>query len=307
MNYDKIISTMKVGFMAPFYPVPDTVKPEDKAEWLFKRSNELNCKTIDYCLPFEDTDDDVSSLKSLMDRYDIEPDMRVPRSFFTLADGGAEAAQARKELVARCKSMHKLGLHILRAGYGRNTIPTSRFSTDVKGQDQLKKLEKTLSTAAEILESEDIYFALENHCDFTAQQFVEVFEAVDSPYIGCALDTGNGIIIFNDPNVEYKLLAPYVITTHIKDMTAMADPEKDHVPFMACNALMGEGIVDIEDAIETVARKSKHGRGLHLIVETGTTGAWAPQFAGMPDDERIALSKTWYDTYIAKLLKFIDR
>jgi hypothetical protein len=89
-------------------------------------------------------------------------------------------------------------------------------------------------------------------------------------------------------------------------MGIIADPARDHVPFMSCNALMGEGIVDIEDAIETLARKSKHAQGLHLIVETGT-GGWAPQFSDMPEDERTALCKTWYDTYIAKLLKFIDR
>jgi sugar phosphate isomerase/epimerase len=306
MSYDKIIRSMKVGFMGPFYPVPADVSDGDRVEWLFKRAHEIGCTTMDYAFRFDDSDESTAKLKGLMETYDIEPDMRTPRNLFSLAGGDADAGQAKKDLILRCKTMHKLGLHILRAGYGKNTIPSSRFSRDIDVEAHKQKLIDNLRAAAEILEDEGIYFALENHCDFTAQEFVEIFEAVDSPNVGCALDTGNGIIVFSDPNVEYKLLAPYVITTHIKDMDIIADPEKDHVPFMSCNALMGEGIVDIEDAIETCARRSKHAEGLHLIVETGT-GGWAPQFSHMTDEERTALCKTWFDTYIEKLLKFIDR
>jgi len=306
MSYNEIIKTMKVGFMGPFYPVPSDVKDEDRIEWLFKRSYELGCKTIDYCFPFDDSDASISKLKHLMDKYDIEPDMRAPRGLFKIYGCGEESERVKEELKKRCDSMHKLGLKIMRCGYGMNTIATSRFNPKIPVKDHMQKLIDNLKEAATILEEEHIFLAIENHCDFTAQELVEIFDAVDSPYVGCALDTGNGIIVFNDPNLEYKLLAPYVITTHIKDMAIIDDPDKEHVPFTSCAVMMGEGIVDIEDAIETIARKSKHARGLHLIVETGATG-WAPQYKDMPMEERIALSKAWYDGYIEKLLQFINR
>ena len=301
MGYDKIIKSMKVGFMGPFYPVPEDVAQEDRIEWLFRRANELGCTTMDYAFMFDDSDGAVAKLKGLMEKYNIEPDMRTARSLF-----GDDKELARKEMAVRCGSMHKLGLNILRSGYGRNTIPYSRYSSDICVKDHMQKLIDSLKNVACVLEDEGVYLGIENHCDFTAYEFVEIFDAVDSPNIGCALDTGNGIIVFTDPNIEYKLLAPYVITTHIKDMAIITDTAKDHVPFTACNALMGEGIVDIEGAIETMARKSKHAKGLHLIVETGT-GGWAPQFSDMPAAERTALNKVWFDTYVAKLLKFIDR
>ena len=301
MGYDKIIKSMKVGFMGPFYPVPADVAAENRVEWLFRRSKEMGCTTMDYAFPFDDTADDVAKLKNLMETYGIEPDLRAPRNLF---DEDREAA--RKDMKIRCESMHKLGLHIIRSGYGRNTVPSSRFNPDVCVKDHMKKWVDCLKNVAGVLEDEGIYLAIENHCDFIAQEFVEMYDDIDSPNVGCALDTGNGITVFNDPNVEYKLLAPYAITTHIKDMNIIADNAPDHVPFMACNALMGEGIVNIEDAIETLARKSKHAQGLHLIVETGT-GGWAPQYYGMPADERTALNKVWFDTYVEKLLKFIDR
>jgi len=301
MGYDKIIKSMKVGFMGPFYPVPEDVPQEGRIEWLFRRSKELGCATMDYAFRFDDTDESIAKLKGLMDAYGVEPDMRTPWNLF-----GDDPAQARADMAARCKSMHKLGLRILRSGYGRNTVPTSRFNRDISVRDHMQKVIGCLRNVAEVLEGEEIYLGIENHCDFVAGELADIFDAVDSPNIGCALDTGNGITVFSDPNAEYKLLAPYTITTHIKDMGVIADTAQSHVPFTACNALMGEGIVDIEGAIETLARKSKHARGLHLIVETGT-GGWAPQYADLSEQERTALCKAWFDTYVAKLLKFIDR
>jgi sugar phosphate isomerase/epimerase len=306
MSYNKIIKSKKVGFMGPFYPVPDEIPQEGHIEWLFQRSHEIGCKTMDYAFSFEDTEASVAKLKTMIETYDIEPDMRTPMSLFSLGGNGTESETARKELVVRCKSMRKLGLRILRSGYGRNTIPSSRFNPELCVKDHMQKMIVPLRAAAEILEDEGIYLAIEDHCDFTAQELVEILDEVDSPNVGCALDTGNGIIVFDDPNEDNRLLAPYAITTHIKDMAIIADPAPDHVPFMSCNALMGEGIVDIEGAIETLARKSKFACGLHLIVETGT-GGWAPQFFGMPEKERTALNKVWFDTYVDKLLKFIDR
>ena len=301
MSYNNIIKSMKVGFMGPFYPVPADVPKDDSIEWLFRRSQEIGCKTMDYAFRFDDSADSIAKLKGLMDKYDIEPDMRTAFSLF-----GDDAAAARQDMKIRCESVNKLGLHIVRSGYGRNQIPSSRFNPDFCVKDHMKKLIDCLSNVAPVLEDAGVYLAIENHCDFTAHEFVEIFDAVDSPNVGCALDTGNGIIVFSDPNVEYKALAPYVITTHIKDMGIIQDTAVDHVPFTSCNALMGEGIVDIEDAIETMARKSKHAKGLHLIVETGT-GGWAPQYADMPKEERTALCKVWFDTYVEKLLKFITR
>lgn len=306
MSYNDIIRSMKVGFMGPFYPVPDDVPEADRIEWLFKRSKELGCTTMDYAFPFDDSDSSIAKLKYLIETYNVEPDMRPDKSFENRALFGDDPGKARKHMEERCESMHKLGLNIIRSGYGGNTIPTSRYSRDISVKDHMQKVIDCLRNVAGILEEHSVYLGIENHCDFTAQEFVQIFDAVDSPNVGCALDTGNGIIVYNDPNVEYKLLAPYTITTHIKDMNVIADPTTDHVPFMSCNELLGEGIVDWEDAIETLARKSKHARGLRLIAETGT-GGWAPQYSDMPESERTALNKVWYDTYVEKLLKFIDR
>ena len=123
--------------------------------------------------------------------------------------------------------------------------------------------------------------------------------------VGCALDTGNGITVFSDPNREYQVLAPYVITTHIKDMKIIPDTAPGHAPYTCSNCDMGDGIVNIPDAIETMARKSKFAKGLHLIAETGANG-WAPEYANLSREEQDAVSTAWYDSYVAKLLAFVN-
>ena len=306
MSYDKIISTMKVGFMGPFYPVPDDVPAEKKVEWLFNRAQEMGCTTMDYAFPFDDSDDAVAKLKDLMQKHNIEPDMRPDNR----ADGkravfGDDPAYERKQILKRSKSMQKLGLNIMRSGYGMLVIPQSRFNRDRKVKDHLDDLVKSLKNVAPVLEDEGMYLAIENHCDFNAHEFVYVFEEVDSPNVGCALDTGNGLTVFYDINEEYKILAPYTITTHIKDMVVIQDTAENHAPFTCCNCNLGDGHLDWQDCIETLARKSKFAKGLRLISETGASG-WSPQNNHLSEEEKTKLQKVYFDTYTEKLLGYVN-
>ena len=92
---------------------------------------------------------------------------------------------------------------------------------------------------------------------------------VGSPNVGCALDTANGFTVFSDPNDDVKILAPYAITTHIKDMVVLKDPIGWRIPFYVVGCALGEGHVDIPAAIDELAKKSPHAKGLHLIIEVG--------------------------------------
>ena len=113
-------------------------------------------------------------------------------------------------------------------------------------------------------------FAIENHCDFTGRQIAEVVAAVDSPAIGVALDTGNGFVVCSDPDEDVEILAPYTFTTHIKDMKVVDFPsELGLVPFQARGCAVGDGNVDIPQAIESLDRKCPRANGLHLVIEQG--------------------------------------
>jgi len=46
MSYQSIINTMRVGFMAYNYPIPEGVSEPDKMEWVHRRAAELGCDCL---------------------------------------------------------------------------------------------------------------------------------------------------------------------------------------------------------------------------------------------------------------------
>ena len=59
---------------------------------------------------------------------------------------------------------------------------------------------------------------IENHKDWRADELVELIRSVGSPYLGACVDFGNNISLLEDPLDTVTRLAPYAITTHLKDM-----------------------------------------------------------------------------------------
>ncbi len=90
-------------------------------------------------------------------------------------------------------------------------------------------------------EGAGIGLAVENHEDLTATQVVDLLQRVDSSAVGAVYDSGNSIPFYSDPVEEARLLAPWALTTHIKDHILVRDGdtvwsvvhllEKDGFPF----------------------------------------------------------------------------
>jgi sugar phosphate isomerase/epimerase len=139
-----------------------------------------------------------------------------------------------------------------------------------------------------MVEDHGMLLAIENHCDFTGKQWAEIFEIVGSKSVGTALDTANGYTVYCDPDDDVQDLAPYTITTHLKDMVVMdvrnnefITAEGPIIPMLPLGCAVGDGNVDIPLAIETMAAKSPCAEGLHLIIELG----WQPTLPGMTREE----------------------
>jgi sugar phosphate isomerase/epimerase len=58
----------------------------------------------------------------------------------------------------------------------------------------------------------------QNHKDWRADELVALLRSVDSPYLGACIDFGNNISLLEDPLDTVTKLAPYAVTTHLKDM-----------------------------------------------------------------------------------------
>jgi sugar phosphate isomerase/epimerase len=274
--------TMRVG-CNPFYPVPADIEDARQAEWFVNRMAELGCRSAQ---TFGITNDPelLKRLRDLCEEKDVEIDCG--------ADGvwgltGPDATEARARLTESISIARQIGTKIIRTGYGHLDVATSRFAKDRSLADHLQFLVDNLREAAKVVEDNGVLLAIENHCDFSGRELAQVFEAVGSRSVGCALDTANGFTVFSDPGDDIRALAPYTMTTHMKDMRVVDARELEYIqssgpliPMLPIGCACGEGNVDLAMCIDELATKSPYAEGLHLIIELG----WDPILPGMDKD-----------------------
>jgi sugar phosphate isomerase/epimerase len=87
---------------------------------------------------------------------------------------------------------------------------------------------------------------IENHKDWRAEELVELIRSVDSRYLGACVDFGNNVALLEDPLDTTRALAPYAVTTHLKDM-ALRPYERG---FELSEVPLGTGICPLAQMIE---------------------------------------------------------
>lgn len=265
------MKNMKVGSTGFFYPVPKHVPQEKKLDWLINRMAELGCTCMhpgDDTLP--QTESEIKRIAELLREKKVELDLGSTPRVFDLV--GPDSAEARKILLDRAKLAKALGTNILRTGYGKLTMETSRFNKDISIRSHMDKLVANLKEAAKIVEDNGMVLAVENHCDFTGEEMAQIFSDVGSKSVGCAFDTANGFTVYSDVWREARDLAPWTLTTHIKDFKIIPFIANNMIPFIPVGCTLGEGHVPIPEILDLLEKESPMADGLHLIIEI----CWIP-------------------------------
>jgi sugar phosphate isomerase/epimerase len=114
---------------------------------------------------------------------------------------------------------------------------------------------------------------------------------LSSDYAGVCLDTGNNIALLDEPMQVIDTLAPFAISTHLKDMALRETPDGfdlSEVPF-------GRGILDMKKVVRTISTARPKTRfTLEMITRNPlrvpclTTKYWAT----FPDRSGYALART---------------
>lgn len=91
-------------------------------------------------------------------------------------------------------------------------------------------------------DGEGIRIAIENHAgDLQARELKMLIEAAGRQFVGACLDSGNPVWAIEDPHLALEVLAPYTLTSHIRDSYLWRVPGGVAVRWVR----MGEGNVDI--------------------------------------------------------------
>ncbi len=118
----------------------------------------------------------------------------------------------------------------------------------------------SLATGADYAASQGVTLALENHGHVAgrSEQVRGIIEAVNSPALRANLDTGNFLLVGQDPLQAAKALVDLVALVHLKDFTYAAPDETGHVyqgldGKRYTGSIVGEGLVDLAGIYSVLA------------------------------------------------------
>ena len=245
---------------------------QPSVEELINKAHELGAKALDgvnrdalkgYCK-------DPEKLKRLRGLLE-ETDMEIDTSWvdYVIENADSQSSDGFEQFIEEI--CHPLEMRIVTTiasakterEEGKGLYKYHRFRTDPPVEEQLERAAAAFSVIAGVAESAGITLALENHADYRSGEIIRLIKMVDSPSIMAKLDTANAFTVIEEPLDAALNMAPYTVTTHIKD--AIIRPLYGQwVEMSACG--LGEGNVAIKDIVTALAENSPR-RDLPLVFE----------------------------------------
>ena len=164
-------------------------------------------------------------------------ELSVPSKYLESPDAYAQMAE-----VAQALGVDRIRVALL---YGRRY---ESFATLDAWTAHDRKWRNQLAAIKPVVERFPIRVGLENHKDYTARELAELLTSLASEKIGACVDFGNNISLLEDPLDTIRTLAPFAVTTHLKDMAVRPSPDG----FELSEVPLGEGIVPLAEAIAVV-------------------------------------------------------
>ena len=110
-----------------------------------------------------------------------------------------------------------------------------------------------------------IRIAVENHSgDMQAREVKMLIEEAGRDFVGSCLDSGNPMWVVEDPLVTLETLAPYVVTTHIRDSAVCEHPRGAAAQWVA----LGDGSINFHRFVEVYRKLCPHA-AMQLEIITG--------------------------------------
>ncbi|MCY7356842.1 MAG: sugar phosphate isomerase/epimerase [Rudanella sp.] len=109
----------------------------------------------------------------------------------------------------------------------------------------------SMKLAEPVLRKQGVKLALENHKDWRSKELAAMMKEISSEWIGVTLDFGNNMALMEDPMDVVQTLAPFVVSTHVKDMGLEAYADG----FLLSEVPLGKGVLDLPTMV-AVCKKS---------------------------------------------------
>ncbi|MFB3828992.1 MAG: sugar phosphate isomerase/epimerase family protein [Bryobacteraceae bacterium] len=152
---------------------------------------------------------------------------------------GKNQGDAREYLLKSLRVARAVGSKSMRCFMGSGADRRGKLPLEVHMENTVKLFRSVRPEAVDL----GVKIALENHSgDMQAREVRTIIEEAGRDFVGACLDTGNAIWVCEDPMVTLEILAPYVLTTHIRDAAVFEHPRGAAGQWVA----LGDGSVDFK-------------------------------------------------------------
>lgn len=181
----------------------------------------------------------------------------------TAARFDAKQGTAEEQLSRMIEAATIAGAPLVRAVLGDWRDRVSAVPVEQHIENTVKTLRAVRSRAMDAGKR----IAIENHGgDLQGRELKVLIEAAGKDFVGACIDSGNPTWAIEDPHVTLETLAPYVLTSHVRDSAVWRTPEGAAMQWTR----MGEGNVDIAGWVRKFAAMCP-GKAMSLeIIVTGT-------------------------------------
>lgn len=183
----------------------------------------------------------LTRVRDRVERAGLSLELSVPSRYL-------ESAEAYQEIAALAGA---LGVDRIRVAllYGR------RYESFENGEAWAvfnARWRTGLARLKPVIERHPVRIGIENHKDFRAGELADLLRTLDSPQIGATVDFGNNLSLLEDPLETIRTLAPFAITTHLKDMAVTETGEG----FELSEVPLGEGLVPLAEGVRVLREAS---------------------------------------------------
>jgi sugar phosphate isomerase/epimerase len=170
----------------------------------------------------------------------------------------ASKGSADDQIAAMLPAARILGSPFVRCVVGRMEDRRLPGGIEARIADTVRVLKAVRSKVMDA----GLKLAIENHAgDMQGRELKSLVEEAGPDFVGVCIDAGNPVWAIEDPHLTLEVLAPYVLTSHVRDSRIWRVPEGTAVAWTR----MGEGNIDIARYIRTYAARCP-GRALSLEI-----------------------------------------
>jgi sugar phosphate isomerase/epimerase len=173
----------------------------------------------------------------------------------------AKNGDPKENILRGLRVAKAIGATSMRCFLGQEADRLGKYGIEVCMESTIAVLRSVREEARDL----GVKIAIENHSgDTQAREVRTMIEEAGKDYVGSCLDTGNPMWVVEDPMVSLETLAPYVVTTHIRDSAVYETARGAAAQWVA----LGDGSIDFHKFVARYRELCRHA-SMQLEVITG--------------------------------------